>query len=358
MGVDLEEILRSSRSRWMDGSGAASDVVISTRIRLARNLEAYPFPQKLDRSQADAVIGAVSRAVEDLNRRGTWGELRLFLLRSLSRLDRVVLVEKHLISPQHANSEDGAVVLRADEAISIMVNEEDHIRLQCLSSGLDLESTWKMADGVDDDLEATLGVAFCSKKGYLTACPTNVGTGLRASVMAHLPALVVTRKIGEIIPAITKLGFVVRGMYGEGTEAAGNLFQVSNQVSLGHSEEEILDGLKGVTMQIVQHERNDREKLLKEDRMAFEDRVGRAYGLLANARVLTSDEALKLWSDVKLGVEVGVLPGIRGADLNELIVLTRPGFVSKKAGRELSPSERDVLRAEAVRAHMRRISNL
>lgn len=346
----MQNILTNPLSKWMDGSGPSGDAVISSRVRLARNLAGRAFPHRNSAEEACSVIDEVSRAVTEVNRSGGW-DLEVYRLESLTPMERQVLVEKHLISPQHSQNPNGAVILRRDEAISIMVNEEDHLRIQCLLPGFQLEEAWKMATTLDDALEGIMRFAFNERRGFLTACPTNVGTALRASVMMHLPALVLTNRIGSVIPIITRLGLVVRGLYGEGTEAAGNIFQVSNQITLGKSEEEIIQNIVGISEQIIEHEKTARESLLQ-NKLTLEDRVWRSYGILSNARVLSSDEAIRLWSIVRLGSDVGILK-IERAVLNELIVLSRPAFISRLAGREMSSSERDQLRATRVRERLR-----
>lgn len=350
----LEEILRRPSPTWMDGSGPESDVVISSRIRLARNLARYPFPHMMSRSVADALVADVGKATEALNSRGGWGSFELVSMGVISQMDRQVLAEKHLISPQHVQEPAGkAVVLRGDEAVSIMVNEEDHLRIQCLFSGLQLQQAHVLANGIDDVLEAVLDYAFSPQHGYLTACPTNVGTGLRASVMVHLPGLVAANQAGKVLSAIGKLGVAVRGLYGEGTEAGGNIFQISNQITLGQSEGELINNLVGITGQITEQERKSRALLLGQAREQIEDRVWRAYGALSSARILSSDEALRLWSEVRLGAEAGLIRGLSRQVINELLVVTRPAFIQHTEGREMSPFERDVKRAALVRDRLK-----
>ena len=230
-----------------------------------------------------------------------------------------------------------------------MINEEDHLRIQCLLSGLQLNQAYKYAQTVDDALEKLLDYAFSEKLGYLTACPTNVGTGLRASVMLHLPAMALTNQISSVVQSITQVGLTVRGMYGEGTEAAGNLYQLSNQVTLGQTEEDIINNLWVITVQLATQERNLRERLQKEIKYQIEDKVMRSYGLLTNARLLTSAEALSLLSDVRMGIEMGILSPVKREVLNQLIVAINPSHVQKAAGRELEPRERDIKRAEIIK---------
>jgi len=354
--VNLDDILYNSHTAWMDPSGPDSDVVLSARVRLARNLEDVAFPSRMGEEGAERVLRMVERAVEDLDRDPQLGPVGMFRLDELSNLDRQVLVEKHLISPHHAQQPRArAVILRQDETLSIMVNEEDHLRIQSLAPGMQLDEAWRLAQAADDVLEGRLNYAFCQRRGYLTTCPTNVGTGMRGSVMMHLPGLTMVGQARHVFSALGKLGLAVRGLYGEGSEAHGNIFQISNQTSLGPSEEEILRNLKAVSSQVIAHERNARRALLSQTRIQLEDRVWRAYGILLNARVISSEEAIRLWSDVRLGVDLGIISdGVPVEALNELLVATRPGFIQKVVGRELEPAQRDVERAALIRHRLRR----
>jgi protein arginine kinase len=262
-------------------------------------------------------------------------------------------MEKHLISPQHAAEPVGrALMLRQDELFSVMVNEEDHLRIQCLFSGLQLDQAWVGITGLDDALEARLDYAYDVRRGYLTACPTNVGSGMRASLMLHLPVLVMAGLANGLFATTTKVGMAVRGLYGEGTEALGNLFQLSNQITLGQSEEEIITNLVGVARQIIEQERRARGVFLRDMKDQVVDRVFRSYGVLSNARILPSEEAIRRWSDVRLGADLGIIGQIDAPSLNRLIISTRPAFVQNAVGRVLTPFERDVERASLVRAAM------
>jgi len=346
----LDDILRNPMPGWMSGSGPESDVVISSRLRLARNLEGCTFPEAATAAQREAVRRLVAAACAGINQIGGWGRFEFIELDKVSELDRQVLVEKHLMSPQHAASpEDTGLMVSDDEVFSVMVNEEDHLRIQCLFSGLELAQGWVAATGLDDALEARLDYAFCMRRGYLTACPTNLGTGLRASVMVHIPALVMASLAGGIFTAASKMGMVVRGMYGEGTEALGDIFQLSNQISLGQAEEEIISNLEGVARQIIEQERRARVAFMRDMREQVEDKVHRSYGILRSARILPSEEAMRRWSDVKLGADLDIIRDVDKKALNNLIVTTRPGFVQKRAGKSLSAFERDVERAGMVR---------
>jgi protein arginine kinase len=347
--MTLDELLLDVQGGWLEGGGPEPEFAVSSRIRLARNVEGVPFPHALDRAGAERVLAMAQDAAQELERFGHFGAMQLFPLRDVSALDRQVLVERHLISPQHARGRGGAVILSRDGRLSIMVNEEDHLRIQCLYAGLQLDEAWTTADRIDDLVEEKIRYAFHERFGYLTACPTNAGTGLRASVMMHLPALVSTGKAGSVVAAMNKVGVNVRGFYGEGTEAAGNMFQISNQVALGQSEAEVIGNLKAMSGQIIDYEREARQGLLRDARPAVEDRVFRAFGILGNARALPSEEAMRLLSDVRLGVDLGILGGVRRQALNRLLVVIRPAVLQKLSGEELSSAERDQRRAALVR---------
>lgn len=352
--MSLRDIINNALSRWMNGKGPEGDIVLSSRVRLARNLEGTPFPHRMQEEDGNKVLAGVRLAVEKMNNEKKWPKLEFTRLDELSPNEREILVEKHLISPQHATkSRFGAVVLSDDETISIMVNEEDHLRLQILLPGLKVTEAWELANKLDDGLEQTLDIAYDEKRGYLTACPTNVGTGLRASVMMHLPGLVLTKQIGGLVNAIGQFGLTVRGLYGEGTEAAGNIFQISNQITLGRSEEEIINNLLAVVKQIIQQERQARERLRQEWGEQLSDKIWRSYGILRYAQMITSQEAINLLSNVRLGVDLGLLQGVESTVLNELMVLMRPAYLQKLAGKELSPMERDVRRAKLIRERLK-----
>lgn len=347
----IDSIINRPYSKWLEGTGPFSEIVISSRVRLARNLLEVPFPHQMTEKQAQEVVDAVAQVVEKNEMFQQLGTMEVVTLNELSALDRQILVEKHLISPVHAEStaRGRGLVIRDDEAISIMVNEEDHLRIQCLFPGLQVKEAWDMATRVDDYLESSLNYAFDEKWGYLTVCPTNVGTGMRASVMLHLPALVITNQAQRVLSTLSQIGLAVRGLYGEGTEATGNLFQVSNQVTLGPREEEIVNNLTTVTGHIIEQEKRARQHLLGKARLSLEDRICRALGVLVNARIMTSEEALSHLSDVRLGVDLGIIKTTDLKALNELIVLTQPGYLQKLAGQEMSALDRDEKRANIIR---------
>lgn len=340
-------------SRWMESGGLHSDVILSSRIRLARNLEGLPFPHRMDQAQAEQLIRQVEQGVKEINLMGLPSRVELYRLAEAPGLERQVLVDKHLISPQQAQDARGkAVAISEDESVSIMVSEEDHLRIQVLAPGLQLKETWRIASTIDDALENKLNYAFHPHRGYVTACPTNVGTGLRASVMMHLPGLVLTQQAGRLFHSLSQLGLVVRGLYGEGTEAAGHMFQISNQTSLGKAEEEIIEHLEAVALKVIEAERQARQHLFSEMRLQIEDRVNRAYGILSTARIMTSEEAMRLLSDVRLGIGLGIFPAISHESINELMVAMQPAFLQKAEGRELNAHERDVKRAALIRSRL------
>jgi protein arginine kinase len=345
----LQAVLDRPLGLWQRGGGPSDDVVVSSRVRLARNLEDVPFPPRMDEASERLLLERVREAAERLP--ASEGRFALVSMADVAAVDRQVLVEKHLASPQLAREARGALLLREDERVSAMVREEDHLRIQVLYAGLQPEAAWRDASRLDDALEATLTWAYSDRLGYLSTCPTNLGTGMRVSVMLHLPALSWTGRIAGLLAGLGKVGLVARGLYGEGSGAAGELFQVSNQTSLGVSEEELIAHLLGAAREIVAHERSAREALAAGSRLALEDRVCRAYGILANARVMSSAEALRLLSEVRLGSVLHILPPLPAERWTELLVLTRPGFLQRLAG-EASPERRDVARARLLRQRL------
>jgi protein arginine kinase len=337
---------------WINGDGPDNDIVLSSRIRLARNIRGIPFPDRLNRQASAGVIDMVKKAVE--RNSVLAGEFDLTVLKDISPLDARVMIENHLISPALAERQkQSAVFIRKDYRVSIMMNEEDHIRMQVLLPGLQLEQGWDLAGKIDDVLEETIDYAFDESMGYLTACPTNTGTGMRASVMVHLPALVITKQFNKVLQALNQLGLAVRGIYGEGTDIVGNLVQISNQLTLGKSEEHIIENLKGMTREVINKEKQAREILLGNNRIRLEDKACRSYGLLTGARVISSKELMELLSDVRLGVDLGLLSGVDRKALNEIMIESQPAFLQKKAGKQLSDIERDMARSELIRKKLK-----
>jgi protein arginine kinase len=338
-------------SRWMDGAGPDADTVISSRVRVARNVRGLPFPYLASDEQTAKVQQIITGAAAE--RKEAFNEFTLLLMEKLPPLEKQVLVEKHLISPFLAReSHHGALLLRQDEAVSIMINEEDHLRIQAILPGLQLEEAWQEADRYDDLLEEGVNYAFDESTGYLTACPTNVGTGLRVSVMFHLPALIMTKQVNRLLGALSQVGLAVRGIYGEGTEIIGNLVQVSNQITLGQPEEEIIRNLSGVTRQIIAQEQAARQALLNDSRARLADRSWRAFGLLKNAQIMSSQEAMQLLSDVRLGFDLGLIKGVDRKLLNELLVIIRPASLQLLAGKELNGDERDLERPVQIKRRL------
>ncbi|WP_102349355.1 protein arginine kinase [Bacillus sp. Marseille-P3661] len=351
--MSLEKFINQAISPWMNEDGQDSDIVLSSRIRLARNLKDIVFPTL---ASIDSLTTVVERIEESISNQSfaEVGNLEMIKMDNLETIGKRVLVEKHLISPHLAEvSEKGAVILSENEEVSVMVNEEDHIRIQCLFPGLQLKEALKVANQVDDLLEERVDFAFDEKRGYLTSCPTNVGTGMRASVMMHLPALVLTHQINRLLPAISQLGLVVRGIYGEGSEAQGNIFQISNQITLGKSEQDIVEDLQSVVAQVIAQERTARDMLVKTSSIQLENRVWRSYGTLAHSRIIQSTEASQSLSDLRLGIDLGFIKNISRSILNELMILTQPGFLQQYAGRKLTPDERDIRRATLIRERLR-----
>jgi len=353
----MSRYTENALSSWMQANGPDSDIVISSRIRVARNLKNEPFPILATAQQSDKVLQLAAAALKSPELQAL-GKFDFIPLENIDELEKRVLVEKHLISPTLANeSRGGAVILSQNEEISVMVNEEDHLRIQVLYPGFQLTEAWEVAQKIDDAFEAELDYAYDEKRGYLTSCPTNVGTGIRASVMLHLPALVITKQINRILQAVQQVGLAVRGIYGEGSEVIGNMFQISNQITLGQTEEEIIDNLRGVARQIIEHEKSSRNKLLQDSRTKLTDRIRRSYGILCYAEVIDSKEAAQRLSDVRLGIDLGIIQGLSAKVMNELQVMTQLGYLQHYFGRPLTPEERDVHRAQLIRDRIRQNTN-
>jgi len=344
--MKLDDLLNHT-TEWLKGTGPNSDIVISSRIRLARNLEKFPFPHWTDQKQGEEILQAVTEAV---SKSDYLKNTTNFRLSDLEVLDKQFLVERHLMSREHAQKADHkAVIIDNEEIISIMVNEEDHLRIQVMQSGFNLYEAWNIINRIDDSLAKELSFAFLADWGYLTACPTNTGTGMRGSVMLHLPALVMTRQIDRVLTAIAKLSFTTRGLYGEGTQASGNFFQISNQVSLGQSEEEIIENINSLIRQIVEQENQARGALLSRNGAMLEDRINRSLGILKSARIINSQETTELLSMVRMGSDLGMIKDIDRRTINELFIITQPAHLQKIMQKKLSAQERDIKRAQIVR---------
>ncbi len=348
--MSIESLLDRPLDPWMGGGGQDGDIVLSSRIRLARNMDGIPFPNRANVDQLADVVEKVRESVGSVSAADS-NVYDFIELAKLPALERYVLVEKHVISPNHAQEpENRALVVRDDASVVIMVNEEDHMRIQCMMPGLNLNEALVLANSIDDAVESKIDIAFSEQMGYLTSCPTNLGTGLRASVMVHLPALVITRQMGRIVHAVTQLGLTVRGLYGEGSEAVGNMFQISNQLTLGYTEQEIVANLHSVVGQVVDHERTARGVLFAESQDTLADRIWRAYGVLRYARSISGQEALALLSEVRLGIDLEIIKQIPAQIFNELLVTTRPNFLQRLAARtDFEPAERNRLRAQLIR---------
>lgn len=346
----IENILDTPIHSWLEPKAGENPIVLSSRIRLARNFKDIPFTN-LNRQEAFEKVEKMMRGILPTLKKETNQEFGNICLEQLSDIERNVLKEKHLISPMLSdNPKNRSVVVSEDGSISIMVNEEDHLRIQSMESGLNLHEAYKKAKAIDDAIESKYNYAFSEKYGYLTACPTNVGTGLRASVMVHLPALTLTNRINRIVRGIIRLGYTVRGLYGEGSSSAGNIFQISNQVTMGITEEETIEKLEKVINQLIKEETTCRQELLAQDSINLEDKVYRAYGILKNARKLTGDEALTYLSELQLGIDLGIISEVKNISFNKLVVVTRRNFLRKYAGKDtMTPLERDVYRAQVVR---------
>ena len=343
--------LVNQTSEWLRGTGPNSNIVISSRIRLARNLKNFPFSHWANEKQLDEVFSMARKAILANN----YMKNALFLkLTDLSKVDKQFLIERHLISHEYTiKPEHKAVAIADKEILSIMINEEDHLRIQVMQSGFNLKEAWSIVNKIDTEPDKKLNYAFSDSLGHLTACPTNTGTGMRASVMLHLPSLVMAKQINKILQAIAKLSLTARGFYGEGTEARGNFFQISNQVTLGHSEEEAVGNIERIIKQVIDHEENARKTLFNQNKEAIADRIWRAYGTLKSAHIITSRETVDLLSLVRLGIDAEVLKNISKESLNELFILTQPAHLQKLENRALSPTERDIKRASLIRSKLK-----
>lgn len=331
--------------------GPSDRIVMSSRVRLARNLRGFAFPGWAKKTDRQRVLDLVRPAVSSLPEfKGSFSES----MENLSALDKQLLVERHLISREHAAKKEGSgLVLRQDETLGVMINEEDHLRMQALLPGLQIHKAWELIDHVDTELESRLEYAFSMELGYLTACPTNVGTAIRVSAMLHLPGLVLADQIQPTIEAVSKLGMAVRGFYGEGTDALGNVFQVSNQRTLGEKETDIVERLHKVLLQVIENEENARASLIEKKPKVIHNHIGRAFGILANAHIISSKETMNLLSLFRLGVELEMFPGADVALVNELFIVTQPSHLQKTAEHKLSADERDVLRADLLRDRLK-----
>lgn len=331
-------------------------ITLSTRIRLARNLKEFPFPGKAEEEQRKQVL---NRCIDVMNGMESLCESTSLEVDDLSELDRQILVEKHLISPELSQMDEGSgIVLSNDRNCCVMINEEDHLRIQVLQPGLEFEKVWKRADELDSGIESKVNYAFDAELGFLTACPTNLGTGLRASAMMHLPGLVMSKNMDKVINAVNQLGIAVRGLFGEGSDASGSIFQISNQQTLGESEGAIIDRLDETLKNIVRQEKFAREKLMQDDGLRLIDKISRAIGTLKSCRLIQSSEAMDLLSLVRLATDFNIMPERFRSLADRLYIEIQPGHVQLSAGKAVEPSDRDKLRADLVRKEFSRAPQL
>ena len=344
--MNLDDLLYKE-CEWLKGEGPKSNIVISTRVRMARNLDENVFFNWANDVQREKTLETIEKAVKRSNiLKGSM----LIRMKDTNELDRQFLVERHLMSHEHMkNTTYKGLVVEEKEIASMMINEEDHIRLQVMQSGLNIMEAWRIVDEIDTDLSHYLTFGYSNKFGYLTSCPTNTGTGLRASVMLHLPGLVLTEQIDNVYKAISKLGLTMRGFFGEGTEASGDFFQISNQVALGHSEMDILDNLEKIIQKIVSREELTRDTLKTKKNAEMVDRIARSYATLKSAEIITSRETIRLLSDVRLGIDLGFIEDINTGLINEILLLMQPAHLQKINKGSISPRERDIKRADLIK---------
>ena len=330
-------------ANWYLQNGKDSDVVISSRVRLARNLADFPFKDKAKQEDLEQILKIIKEIVPSIG----YG-LKYIELRNIDNITKLTLIENHLISPEFATNKKGAILINDEENICIMINEEDHIRIQVFSSGQELEELLNLAIEIDEKIDGLVTYATNERYGYLTSCPTNVGTGLRASVVVHLPALTLTGNIEKVLNVVNNFGMNIRGVYGEGTQSKGNIYQISNNQSLGLIEKEIIKNIKTITEKVIEQERLARKYLTKRQ-IDLEDRVYRAYGILANAMKLSSEECRKLLSDVKLGTDLGIIKELDDMKVSKLETYTKPGNLQKYLAKELDAYDRDIERSKVVK---------
>lgn len=347
--VDMESLTRTS-GEWLRATGPESDIVMSSRIRLARNLAQFPFPARAD----DTARAEIEELLHEQIQQSPAGKkLNYIPVSTLETLDRQMLVERQLISREHSETKGRrGVGISDEENVSLMVNEEDHLRMQVLRSGFALDECWAEIDRIDDAIEAEVTYAFSERLGYLTACPTNCGTGIRVSVLLHLPALVATKEIQKVFQALQKIGLAVRGLYGEGSQAMGDFYQISNQVTLGKSEEQLIKTIQDVVPNILSYERRVRTALVKENRQGLHDQVSRAYGILQTAQTISSEETMHLLSSVRMGINIGLIDDLEIPTVNELFIHTQPAHLQKLRHAKLESAERNVARAAYIRQRL------
>ncbi|MDX2036873.1 MAG: protein arginine kinase [Isosphaeraceae bacterium] len=345
--MNLDDLTRTS-GEWLRGTGPESDIVMCSRIRLARNLNDFPFVGRAGRGEKIEIENSVKSALAKAD-----ASLEYLPLASANKLDLQFLVERQLISREHREADHPrGVAIGPNENISIMVNEEDHLRIQVMHSGLSLHDVWETINALDDRLEEHLPYAFSPQLGYLTACPTNVGTGIRVGVMLHLPALVQTKNIDKVFRALQKINLAVRGLYGEGTQAFGDFYQISNQQTLGKSELDLIKTVNEIVPQLIAYERQARQELVRERRQHLHDQVSRAYGVLKTAHTITSEETMLLLSHVRMGINLGLIYDLEIPTINELFIHTQPGHLQKLQGTPLAVDDRNTARASYIRKRL------
>src|SRR5688572_15894716 len=355
--MDMQKLdeLANRCGEWLRGSGPQSEIVISSRIRLARNLAEYPFIRRCTDSDRQQIEKTFKDAIVGIDH---WKDLLQVEVNDLPTLDRQLLVERQLISRELSEASGArCVFIDPQETFSLMINEEDHLRMQVMHSGLDMEQAWEQINAMDDQLSDRVNYAFHERMGYLTACPTNLGTGMRVSVMLHLPALVITQQIEKVFRSLQKMGLAVRGLYGEGSQAMGDFYQISNQITLGRSELELIKQVAEVIPVIIDYERQARAFLVKESRKDLHDRVSRAYGILCTAQTISSEETLHLLSSVRMGIYLGLIKDLEIPTINKLFIHTQPAHLQKLRGVHLDTAERNVERAHYLQDHLRRRQN-
>ncbi len=344
--MEINDLINNT-GQWLKGTGEFSNIVMSSRLRLARNLVLKPFPNKARKKDLVEILELIEGVLGAMNYlKGS----TLFKIGDLDNVDKQFLIERHLMSHEHATNPDGkALVVSKEEVLSIMINEEDHLRIQVMQSGLNLDEALHIASSIDDALSKKLDFAFSIHWGYLTACPTNTGTAMRGSVMLHLPALVMTKQINKVLAAVSKLSFASRGFYGEGTQASGNFYQISNQVSLGQSETDVIQNINGLIRQIIEQEEQARQALLLQNKLMVEDKIYRSFGILQNAHVISSQETVELLSMLRLGIDLGIIKNVDRGDINELFIMIQPAHLQKIETKKLTAAERDRKRASLIR---------
>jgi len=340
--------IKDEKSAWLEATGQNSDIVLSSRVRLARNLKGYLYSSRISQEDEEQIRQEVLAV---LDREKVIPSMVCIDLKELKPYECNYLLEEHLISNDLlARRKTGSVVVGDRSRISMMINEEDHLRIQSIASGFDLQECWEKTGKIESTIGRNLEFEFHSKFGYLTSCPTNTGTGMRASVMIHMPGLVLTKEIQKVLRGITQIGLTFRGLYGEGSEVLGNFFQISNQITIGRGEQELIDHLTRINQQIIEHEKNARAILFKDAGHYIQDKVWRAYGILEHARTITAEEVMNLLSAVRLGVSMKLIKNLSVSTINQMLIFSQDAHLDVAAGRSLNSTERDMNRATVIRS--------